>query len=159
MGSNESLGPRNPKPSLDAELRKAKQEIFKQAHKRVNYSISKGFHLEAIAIIESLICDKLETSVTVITGQQISPKNLGPLIKILENLPEFPSELILEVNQWRRDRNLVMHQMVKITHREVFDWKSRLRFARITAQNGKILVNKVNAATNKIKYNSTRRTG
>lgn len=158
MGNQEVLSTRNSKPILDADMRRAKQELFRQAFKRVDYSISKGFHLEAIAIIESLICDRLETTVTVITGEQISPKNLGPLIRTLESLQEFPAELIVELNQWRRDRNLVMHQMVKITHHEVFEWKSRLKFARITAQNGKTLVNKVNAATNKIKNNATRRT-
>jgi hypothetical protein len=158
VGNQEVFSVRNPKPALDADLRKAKQELFRQAFKRVDYSISKGFHLEAIAIIESLICDRLETAVTVITGEQISPKNLGPLIRTLESLQEFPAELIVEINQWRRDRNLVMHQMVKITYHEVFDWKSRMRFARSTAQNGKMLVKRVNAATNKIKNNATRRT-
>ena len=141
------------KPDLNDELAKAKKELFQEAFKRIDYSMSKGFHLEAIAIIESLICDRLETSVRVITGERASPKNLGPLITILRDVPEFPSKLIEELYTWRSDRNLVMHQMVKITVNEVFDWKSRMAFARVTSIDGRSLLDKVHSATNRIKMN------
>jgi hypothetical protein len=57
------------KPSLTPELRRAKEELFRKAFSRIEKSISRGFHLEAIAIIESLICDRLETSIAAITRE------------------------------------------------------------------------------------------
>lgn len=138
------------------EIGKAKQELFKQAFRRIEYSISKGFHLEAITIIESLMCDRLETSVSVLNGEKIKPMNLGPLLKIAKGLPEFPQELIIEIDSWRKDRNLVMHQMVKITHHEVFDWHSRMKYARVTAVTGNDLVKKLHLVVGKIKRNHKR---
>ena len=139
------------KTPLTPELRKAKEELFKKAFSRIEKSITRGFHLEAITIIESLICDRLETSVAEITGESAGVKNLGPLLKILEKLPEFPKILIEEIDLWRSDRNLVMHRMVKITSEEVFNWQSRMKFARTTAIEGFRLVKRVHAATNRIK--------
>ena len=145
------------KPSLTPELRRAKEELFRKAFSRIEKSISRGFHLEAIAIIESLICDRLETSVTAITGESTGVKNLGPLLKILEKLPEFPEVLVAEIDLWRSDRNLVMHRMVKITSEEVFNWQSRMKFARATAIEGFRLVKRVHAATNRIKRQKSER--
>ena len=139
------------KIALTPELRKAKEELFKRAFSRIEKSISRGFHLEAIAIIESLICDRLETSITVITGESTGAKNLGPLLKRLEQLPEFPEELVAEIDLWRSDRNLVMHRMVKITSEEIFGWHSRMKFARATAIEGFRLVKQVHTATSRIK--------
>ena len=139
------------KPSLTPELRRAKEELFRKAFSRIEISISRGFHLEAIAIIESLICDRLETSVTVLTGESTGVKNLGPLLKVLERLPEFPEVLVAEIDLWRSDRNLVMHRMVKITSEEVFNWQSRMKFARETAIEGYRLAKRVHAMTNRIK--------
>jgi hypothetical protein len=144
------------KISLTPELRKAKEELFKKAFSRIEKSISQGFHLEAIAIIESLICDRLETSVTVITGEPTGVKNLGPLLKKLEEYPEFPKLLVEEIDLWRSDRNLVMHRMVKITSEEVFNWQSRMKFARATAIEGFRLVKRAHAATNRLKRENLR---
>lgn len=139
------------KTPLTPELRKAKEELFKKAFSRIEKSILRGFHLEAIAIIESLICDRLETSITSITRESTGVKNLGPLLKRLEEYPEFPRVLVEEIDLWRSHRNLVMHRMVKITSEEVFDWQSRMKFARTTAIEGFRLVKSVHAATNRIK--------
>ena len=151
MSPERNLQSTSQKPSLTPELRRAKEELFRKAFSRIEKSISRGFHLEAIAIIESLICDRLETSITAITRESTGVKNLGPLLKKLKECPEFPRVLVGEIDLWRSDRNLVMHRMVKITSEEVFDWQSRMKFARTTAIEGFRLVKKVHAATNRIK--------
>ena len=139
------------KSKHNPKIGKAKEELFRSAFSRIDNSISRGFHLEAITITESLICDRLETLISVVTENRIKAMNLGPLLKIVRQLPEFPPELADEIDDWRIDRNYVVHQMVKITTEEVFDWRSRMKFARITAIRGQRLVKDVHATTNRIK--------
>ena len=139
------------KSTYNPKIGKAKEELFRSAFSRIDNSISRGFHLEAITITESLICDRLETLISVVTENRIKAMNLGPLLKIVRQLPEFPPQLADEIDDWRIDRNYVVHQMVKITTEEVFDWRSRMKFARITAIRGQSLVKDVHATTNRIK--------
>lgn len=129
----------------------AKAILFREAFRRIDRAIAKGFHLEAIAIIESLICDRIESTISLVTTKESYPNTLGPLLSQLRKLSVFPDELIHELDSWRRDRNLVMHQMVKITNSDTTDWRSRMRFARLTALTGKSLLQNVNSNTNRIK--------
>jgi hypothetical protein len=130
---------------------KAKAILFLEAFRRIDRAIAKGFHLEAIAIIESLMCDRIESTISIVTAKESYPDTLGSLLPKLRKLSVFPDELIHELESWRKDRNLVMHQMVKITNSDTTDWRSRMKFARLTALAGKSLLADVNTNTNKIK--------
>ena len=144
------------KSEYNPKIGKAKEQLFRSAFSRIDNSISRGFHLEAITITESLICDRLETLVSVVTESRIKAMNLGPLLKMVRQIPEFPTKLADEIDDWRIDRNYVVHQMVKITTEEVFDWRSRMKFARVTAIRGQSLVKDVHASTNRIKRSHKR---
>lgn len=132
-------------------IAKAKAILFREAYKRIDRAIAKGFHLEAIAIVESLICDRIESTISLVTAKESYPDTLGPLLSQIRKLSVFPDELIRELDSWRRDRNLVMHQTVKITNSDTTDWRSRMKFARLTALTGKSLLQNVNSNTNRIK--------
>jgi hypothetical protein len=130
---------------------KAKAILFREAFRRIDRAIAKGFHLEAIAITESLICDRIESTISTITNKESYPDTLGPLLSQLRKLSVYPDELIHEIDSWRRDRNLVMHQMVKITNSDTTDWRSRMKFARLTALAGKSILKDVQINTNRVK--------
>jgi hypothetical protein len=132
-------------------IAKAKAILFREAFRRIDRAIAKGFHLEAIAIVESLICDRIESTISLVTTKESYPDTLGPLLSQLRKLSVYPDELIHEIDSWRRDRNLVMHQMVKITNSDTTDWRSRMKFARLTALTGKSLLQNVNSNTNRVK--------
>lgn len=133
------------------EIGMAKSELFKQAFKRVDRAISLGFHLEAITIIESLICDRIETIISIYGNTEVSPSTLGPLIKSLTQLEFVEQDLIIELNDWRQRRNLVLHQMVKITHSESINWRERMIFARETAVEGRELLKLVQLLLRRVK--------
>lgn len=135
---------------------KAKAILFQEAFRRIDRAIAKGFHLEAIAIVESLICDRIESTISLVTTKESYPDTLGPLLSQLRKLSVFPDEIIHELDSWRRDRNLVMHQMVKITNSDTTDWRSRMKFARLTALAGKSILNEVQTNTNRIKKSHER---
>lgn len=139
------------KVSYTREIGKSKQRLFADAFKRVDRAISSGFHLEAIVILESLICDRLETSISVKTQISIEPGTLASLNSKCKKLEILTQDLYDQVDTWRMQRNLVMHQMVKITSAEDADWRARMSFARQVARDGKQLLNKVQKNLYKVK--------
>lgn len=139
------------KPPTTPEIGKAKQLLFRMAFKRIDRAIKNGFHIEAIAITESLICDRLETTISIVTGNDSHADNLGPLLSKIRKLIVFPAELIDQLDIWRKNRNLVVHQMVKITNSDASNWRFRMRFARLIALEGKSLLLEVQVNTNTVK--------
>ena len=139
------------KVTYTKEVGRSKQKLFADAFRRVDRAISCGFHLEAIVILESLICDRLETSISVKTQISIEPGTLGSLNNKCKKLEILTQDLYDEIDTWREHRNLVMHQMVKITSAEHADWRARMTFAREVARDGKLLLGKVQRNLYKIK--------
>lgn len=139
------------------EIGTAKAILFRTAFNRIDRAIKNGFHLEAIVIIESLICDRIESTISIVTHSEIYPETLGPLLSQLRKLSVFPEELLNDLDSWRKERNLVMHQMVKITNSDTTNWQSRMKHARLTSLQGKSLLSDVQANTNKVKRTQIRR--
>ena len=70
-----------------------RHEIIKSAMSRFNTAIEHSFFLEATALIESLICDRLESRIAELTHKSIEFGTLGDLLKELnkiENDVVFP---------------------------------------------------------------------
>ena len=128
---------------------------YREAWTRVKQSQAAGFYLEAIALIESIISDRL-TSVLVKSGQ-IQRKTeirkypgFSDLIKAWSALCPQPlqqgsySDLQAAVDSWRLDRNRLIHGMVR-SHPgsptvDVVDFVSE---AKLTAQQGETLARAV----------------
>ena len=143
------------KVAYSKEVGKAKQELFKEAFKRVDRAIKLGFHLEAITIIESIICDNFETIISIKKDQKIFPGTLGPLVKEIMALNVAPIDLLHDLDEWRRHRNQILHQIVKITNMESVNWKARYKFAREVAIDGRELIKRVQKLVQKVKRESS----
>jgi hypothetical protein len=111
-------------------------EIIKSAISRFNTAIEHSFFLEATALIESLICDRLESRVGELTHKSVEFGTLGDLLKKLNSI-ETDIELKRIMNsilyQWSRKRNIVIHQAAKIELGKKKDWNDYLRLAESTA--------------------------
>jgi hypothetical protein len=72
--------------SYTPELGKNKQLLYREAHKRIKRAIKKGSHIEAIALLESIMSDRIESAISVVTGKQVNVSSLGkwllPHVKI-----------------------------------------------------------------------------
>ncbi len=121
------------------EIGKMKKELIRSAHKRVSSSIKSGHHLEAIAILESLMADRLESGLSRLTSAEQPMLTLGPLIKDAIKTKVISQELAEEIKVWSKGRNKALHEMVKVLHVDVGDWKARMKHARILAIEGKEL--------------------
>lgn len=121
--------------------------IIKSAMSRFNTAVEHSFYLEATALIESLICDRLESRIGELTHAPIEFGTLGDLLKKLNSI-ENDEELKYIMNhllyQWAGKRNLVVHQAAKIELGKKKDWNDFLKIAEKTANEGKRIFSKYN---------------
>lgn len=124
-------------------------KLIKSAAERISKAVEAGYPLEAVALIESVLADRLEKRAQYLHRSSRNPSsalvevkdgfaNLGPLISALkkeEPDPELRAALD-RVNEWRKGRNLIMHQMAKIGTGALESWDDRLKSARQIAQDG-----------------------
>lgn len=108
---------------------KARSEMYKAAYARINEATKAGFHLEAIAIIESIVADRLESRLTCVLGRDFSFQHLGSLI-IKARQVETDQTLRQLVDQdldiWRKARNKALHEMAKIAVGDATTWQDRV---------------------------------
>jgi hypothetical protein len=58
-----------------------------------------------------------------------------------------------EIKAWSKGRNKALHQMVKVPHVDVGDWKARMKYARILAIDGQELNARLAKEIRKIQRN------
>ncbi|MCR4835467.1 MAG: hypothetical protein K5899_03670 [Bacteroidaceae bacterium] len=97
-----------------------RHDRYKAAIEHCNKAKKEGFFLEAIAIEESLIADRLESLTNEIKGGGWSYNPAGKLVwNLLKNyrlhLNEELIEWLKKVQVWCRTRNYAIHRMAKLT--------------------------------------------
>ena len=135
-----------------------KHEIIKLAISRFNVALEHSFFLEATALIESLICDRLESRIGELTNKPVEFGTLGDLLKKLNSI-ETDIELKNIMNnilyQWAGKRNIVVHQAAKIELGKKKDWNDYLRLAESTAIEGRKAFDNYNKQLQKLRRQKT----
>lgn len=129
-------------------------EIIKSAISRFNTAIEHSFFLEATALIESLICDRLESRIGELTNKSVEFGTLGDLLKKLNTI-ESNVELRYIMNnilyKWAGKRNIVVHQAAKIELGKKKTWNEYLRLAKLTAIEGRKAFDNYNKQLHKLR--------
>ena len=97
----------------------AKYLSYKAAWERIGYSIEGEYHLEAVALCEGIISDRLVSYLHGVTGKNI-PINT-PLKSLIDRWRKSAGpiswknwdDLTIAVGGWRQKRNTVVHGLVK----------------------------------------------
>jgi len=132
----------------NALTRKAREDLYHRAYSRVNKAIARGFHIEAIAILESLMCDRLENLLQALhPDSKVELGSLGKLYNSVNKEIEIPESLLIDLKQWNKARGQVIHQLVKISDVDAMNWLERMAFARKTSNDGKKLLDKLRKFT------------
>lgn len=88
-----------------------------------NNAVEKGFYIEAITLMESLLSDRLESLLNQLgSTSEYSFLPLGNLLSALKKyrtLSEF-EEIINKLDDWRKSRNHAIHEMAKISDSRSF---------------------------------------
>jgi hypothetical protein len=136
--------PRKAKRSKGAKGNVAKYDAYKEAYARINQSIEQDFFLEAIAIEEAIISDRLRSH---LEHYKKLPKRKFPtlhdLVRAWQGLKQGADQeaqmgLPEMIDEWRKERNTSVHGLVTATSVDDF-----LTSAKSAAEQGKYLARAV----------------
>lgn len=145
--ANRSKHPRPRGPAITGKGYGTQRRIlFEHARTHIERSIAEGFFCEAIAIIESVISDRLESRVSYLTKSNVGFETLGYLLGELRRV-ESDSEMLaiaLETDEWRKKRNGALHELVKVeANKPVYTWQDRMRDIAVSASEGYEILKRV----------------
>ena len=91
-----------------------KHDSYTLAYDRIAEALEQGFPLEAIAIEESIIADRLVSYLVFRNVTSPPINNFGKLIEFAEKHSESSNALFFEqVRTWKNGRNSMLHGIVK----------------------------------------------
>lgn len=127
-----------------------RRSLYQHCIGQCNRAVASGFYVEAVAIIDSLLSDRLESRLASKHGQHEIKRRFSTVGKLATELkgksanePEYAREVYSQIGQWSSQRNIVMHQLVKLEEGEIPSWDQRYMQARKTAENGMSLFRKL----------------
>lgn len=125
---------------------KQRHDLYKEAIDHIQDACQKGFYLEAITLIESVIADRLESRLSALKHEDYSHKVLGDLItqtKVEETDDTLKNLVINDLNNWRQKRNQSLHEMVKIQEGDTSTWQKRTAILPEISKEGLVLLRKI----------------
>ncbi|MHB1156630.1 MAG: hypothetical protein ACYC26_07310 [Phycisphaerales bacterium] len=131
------------------EIGPQRYKLYRCAHERIAEAIKKGFYLEAIALSESIISDRLEARRAWRNEQTPKAREFGTVGRLAANrmgdLKEPPEmkEICKEVQAWAKTRNIALHQIVKVAEGDSTPWEVRYENAKRSAIDGLRLCKRV----------------
>ncbi len=130
-----------------------KYKLIKSVVSRFNYAIENEFYLEGVTLIESLICDRMESRIGELSKTNTFLGTIGSAFKQLRKIENdnILIELTDKIFIWSRDRNIAIHEAVKIELNKVNDFENFLKFSKKTALEGRKLFNSYNKRLNTLR--------
>ncbi|MDD2919324.1 hypothetical protein [Rhodoferax sp.] len=135
----------------------ARRRLYGNAITRINNAIEHRYPLESIALLESMMADRLEARLAWLHQQGVNKREFSTLGKLtqelcsaLSNESDEAKSVYEAIKAWANRRNEALHQMAKLVEDDPKDWKARLREAQATAEAGVPLFNKVTALVRKL---------
>lgn len=119
---------------------KERYEIIKAAISRYNTAIEHSFFIEATALMESLISDRLESRLGELIKKPVPIDTIGNLLYALRKIEtdSVLNEIMnKQINIWCGNRNAVIHQAAKIELGKKKEWIEFIKQAEKTAKDGR----------------------
>ena len=138
----------------------ARGELYRGANVQLKAALQAGFWIEAIALCESMLSDRLEARYSFIAGETEEArrhKTIGTLLKQLRNNDrqkdnERLRTLYAEIAEWSKKRNRAVHHAVKLSDGENFEsWAERYSSLELAATEGAALVRRLKNELERLK--------
>jgi hypothetical protein len=135
----------------------ARRELYGNAITRITNAIEHRFPLEAIALLESMMADRLEARLACIHKQDPEKLNFSTLGKLTQDLSctksaesDEAKAVYTKVAAWAVRRNEALHQMVKLAEGKEAEWATKVREAQETAETGLLLFRELDTLVKKL---------
>lgn len=126
---------------------KRRHDIYASVMERVKEATEKGFYLEAITLLESIISDRLESFCNEQNNSnEYAFSCMGKLITEAKKhiISSTWLNTLDELHKWKENRNDVLHQMAKIEQGDQSTFCERYQPCSGYAKQGVSLFNKIN---------------
>jgi hypothetical protein len=130
----------------DKKISTLKGELHRQANGYLNAALNAGYWFEAIAIAESLISDRIESYLAKhhnLNGLNSLETNLKHLTNTVNLYTAEDLKMRSDLYSWKDQRNIAIHEIVKVRENESIEWHDRLEHAKFTAIEGQNLAARV----------------
>jgi hypothetical protein len=131
-------------------LKADKAKLLRSAYERLTRAKKLGSHIEVVAILETLLSDRLEVLDSIMSGSINQVDTLGRLLARVKKYDAIPERLLSELLIWSKSRNLAVHQLVKITNANEADFNRRIAYIRSVGQEGEILLSELKRLVDKV---------
>lgn len=139
---------------LEPGVRELRYTVMKDCISRFNDAILHKYFLEAVALSESLIADRMESRLTELHGKAHHFDTLGNLKKDLsriEKSPEIKKIINNDLNSWLSQRNIAIHQAAKIEKGKKKIFADHMRESKKTAEVGFKMFRALDKEINKLR--------
>ncbi len=140
---------KNDRPSVNnPKVREKIQKKYAASIARYNEAMKQKFYIEAIALTESIICDRLEVMIQhLCPTKKMEYQTIGKLVSFVKPHCASSATLITvldEIKEWSQERNHAIHEMAKIQPIDMDKiFAQSYKELRKTAQNGLKLFRKL----------------
>lgn len=128
-------------------------DLWRMVTGLIEKTLNTGDWLEAIALQDSMINERIESLITVAKGFS-KPNTLDRNVKACLKLELMDDEIevLKQIDAWREMRNKAMHRMVKYSDDNfALNWIERLQYVQACAVSGKSLVRLTSSAVARAK--------
>lgn len=112
--------------------------LYKDLINRYKFAIDQGFYLEAIALMESIITDRLESALIyygVIKSSEAF-KTMGSCLSKADSEGIITDAMCHDLKVWKDSRNHALHEMAKIEEGDDSAFEQRIAEQRKIAEQG-----------------------
>lgn len=123
----------------DAGVAQNRGDIYARVVEQYNKAIESRFFIEATALAESLIGDRMESRLSYLNQADVKFESLGKtraLLSAVESNANIKTLINTKVNKWVEERNKVIHRAAKISKERAKDWEDYLNNAKAVAEEG-----------------------
>jgi hypothetical protein len=145
----------------DKNVGKERSKLYAAAISRINQAVKEGYFIEAIALSESVLSDRLLARYSYLKGfktESRAEKTLHKLLKSLIDEDHSPDrdrmiQIYQDIFSWKEVRNSAVHAMVKLREGGVMEtFESKYKQLHPHAQKGIVLVRALLDADRKSRY-------
>ena len=138
---------KKPRPVADesgSAVGKARYSQIKGGIDQYKKAMKEGFYIEAIALMESAISDRLESTLNYLNpNSDYSYETIGRLANALLKANYYSEDTLNEIKIWAKTRNEAIHQMVKLLPDQSKSFQDRYDDLKHCAEEGYSLFRKV----------------